>query len=104
MNNKKDFFDAISAVDCARSELGEISEALQLFGDYMEKEGLQTKENFEEWRAIQFSKRFPLYFSSFNVICRDFIRAVDELHTAINTLYAMIGVQNGPNVNEGKKL
>lgn len=103
MNNRQDFFRAISRVDDVRCELGEVSAALQILDDFMESEGAMTAETFEKWKAINFAKRFPLYLSTFRVIWRDLARAIDELYTATNELYAMIGVQNGPNVSEIEK-
>lgn len=101
MNKKKKLFDAVTAIDCVHSELGGISDALLLLDDFLEAEGTMTEETFEEWRAINFVKRFPLYLSTFRVICRDLDRVIDELKTESDTLYAAIVVQNGASVIEG---
>lgn len=94
MDDKQAFYKMFSQIDDVHSVLAEAVDAMQILDDFMEEEGFMHERNFEEWRAINFSKRFPLYLNTFRVILRDIVRAKDELHAAINVLYAAIGVQN----------
>ena len=100
MNKENDFFSVISEVESIHPELREVADALLILEDSIEKEGFQSEDNFEEWVAINFSKRLPLYMSTLSVIRRDLNRTIDELYVAINALYAASGERNEPNVSE----
>lgn len=81
-NSVKDLYDAAGAIECSKIELEELLDAFQLLGEQMEDEGLQLKEPFEDWRAVCFSRRFPLHCSAFRVLTRDLYRITQELGSA----------------------
>lgn len=88
MNQIKTIFDAASVMDGTHAELCEIYDALQVLDDSMEEEGYQPEGKFEDWKAINFARRYPVYQSTFRVICRDLARIIDELKTNADSMYA----------------
>ena len=87
MNRIKTIFDAAASADKTHKELCEIRDALQVLDECMEDDGYQNEENFEEWKAISFAMRYPIYQSTYRVICRDLMRAIDELRTNTDLMY-----------------
>ena len=87
MNRIKTILDVALIADSTHSELCEILDALQVLDECMEEDGYQNKENFEEWKAINFANRYPLYQSAFRVICRDLVRVIGELRTNTDLMY-----------------
>lgn len=86
MNQIKELLDAALMADHTHTELCEINNALRVLDECMETDGYQSKENFEEWKAINFAKRYPLYQSAFRVICRDLERVIGELRTNVDLM------------------
>lgn len=87
MNQIKDLFGAALMADSTYSELCEIRDSLLVLDECMETDGYQSEENFEEWKAINFAKRFPLYQSTYRIILRDLMRVIDELQTNMDLMY-----------------
>lgn len=86
-------YDAASAMECAGIELKELLDAFQLLDEQMESEGIQPKQPFEDWRAVCFSRRFPLHFSAFRVLTRDLYRITQELGVACDQALASVESQ-----------
>ena len=84
----KSLFDAAVLMDNAHAELCQIFDAMQLLDEGMEDEGFQPEDKLEEWRAVNFVKRFPLYLSLFRVICQDLHRVINEMQVGSDLIYA----------------
>lgn len=79
---KMDLWDAACDMDNFQALLSEDADALEVLYDKMEAEGYQTEEHFEEWQAINFVHRFPMYLSAMRVIRRDAEQNVAALRAA----------------------
>lgn len=66
-----DLYTIHGELDCLITLLTEACSALDVLYEQMECEGFQQKESFEEWKAINFSRRFPMFLSTYRVIQRD---------------------------------
>ena len=80
-------WDFVQAVEYAQCYFDEVNDALRVLHEELETEGYQSKENFEDWRAINFAQRFPMYLSTLNLIRRENERLTDQLRQAIDLRY-----------------
>lgn len=88
MNEVKDLFDAASSMDTVHTELSQVYDALQVLGEAINRESFRPGSKLEEWRAINFFRRSPIYLNTFIMICRDFARVLDEMQDGVNSTYA----------------
>ena len=93
IDHRWSLYDAASAMECSELELKELLDAFQLLDEQMESEGLQSKQPFEDWRAVCFSRRFHLHFSAFRVLTRDLYRITQELGVACDQAFASVESQ-----------
>lgn len=56
------------------TDLDDLQNAMQIFYESLENELPGSK--IEEWQAICFTRRYPLYLGTFRVICRELERIV----------------------------
>lgn len=87
MNQIKTLFEAAASADNIHTELCEIRDALQVLDECMEGDGYQNQENFKEWKAINFARRFPIYQSTYRIILRDLMRVIDDLRANTDLMY-----------------
>lgn len=67
----------------------EALDALSLLDEGLEHEGYQYEDKFDEFKAINFVKRFPMYYSALQIITRDLRTSVKEMKAEIDRLYAI---------------
>lgn len=74
-------------MEYTESHLAETCDALRIIIEGIEHEGLQSEEQFEEWKAIHFAHRVPLYLSSLNVALRELERISIQLTNISSSIY-----------------
>lgn len=82
-----DLYGVASDVDIARTELEEALAAMQLLYEVLGEEGYQVEGQFEEWKAINFVRRFPMHLSAFAVILRGLWDTTTKLKSASDRAY-----------------
>lgn len=85
----KSLFDAASEVDGANTKFEEVLYALQVLDEAMENEGMIPDDQRETWKAEQFMNRFPVFFSTYRVLCRELAQISRELQEAADEMYKM---------------
>ena len=70
---------ATTAIDTAACNLEELSDAFWYLREGFESEGYQHKTSFNDWKAISFAQRFPMYLSVYDVLINSVSRIVKEL-------------------------
>lgn len=83
----KNILDVACSLDCFRSELLSLLDAMHLFDENFEDEAYQPSDKIEEWKAINFVQRSDLYLSTFRVIWRDLKRITDEMGAEVDSMY-----------------
>ena len=94
-NDKMDLRDAASAIEGDVAYLEETADAFRVLYEEMETEGYQTKEDFKEWKALSFARRFPLYLPTLNVLIRVLRQNISEMRENVDTMYEAHRVQKG---------
>lgn len=94
-NEKIDLWSAASAIEGEVTAAEEIADAFRVLYEEMEAEGYQTKENFEEWKALNFAARFPMYLSTFNVLIRALRQNISEAREDVDAMYEAHKGQKG---------
>lgn len=76
-------YDLASRMDEIWCDLTDICNSLDLLGTELEAEGYQSAESFEIWSAVAFVKRFPLFFSTYQILCKHLNNVTDDLKQTI---------------------
>lgn len=71
-----------SEIDCCICELEDAICALRLLDEFFDQEGYQPEDQFENWKAISFAKRFPMYLYTFRTLTNGIARIVSDLKAA----------------------
>ncbi len=66
-----DLYKLHDELDYLVALLTEACSALDMLYERMDADGFQREDRFEEWKAINFSHRLPMYLSTYRVIQRD---------------------------------
>ena len=83
----KNVLDAIISMETTQADLLDTISALQVLEEGLDRDGYQTEANFQEWRAVNFSRRFPMYLNTYRMLCRNLQRISDELHKDVESAY-----------------
>lgn len=67
--------------------LTEACSALDMLHEQMEADGFQYEERFEKWKAINFSRRLPMYLSTYRVIQRDLENTVKLMEVCAEQVF-----------------
>lgn len=85
-------FDASVCLECLSADLMDISAALQVFDESLGMDGFQ-QEKINEWEAVLFAKRLPLYISLLRVIKNDLSGIIHGIDADADTLRKAHDVQ-----------
>lgn len=70
------------------TELVDLHNAMQIFDESLEDECYQPEGKIENWQAVCFARRYPLYQGTFRVICRELERITGELKANTDLMYS----------------
>ena len=76
-----------SDLECELFRIEDVIDTLSVLCDGMENEGYQPEEGFEDWKALAFGHRFPMYLSSIQLVSRSLEDAVEEMKSEIERFY-----------------
>lgn len=81
---------ALTALEGACCDLEELANAFRYLGEGLEDEGYQPESNFENYKAVWFCHRFPMYLSVYNILTANVPRIAKELQTTCEEIRTAI--------------
>lgn len=72
------------AEDCYM-RIRDVLYAFSTLDDVFDREGFREKGEIEDWEARCFMERFPLFLSTYRVICRELWHIADDLGAAVDS-------------------
>ncbi len=85
----KSLFDAASEVDGTNAKFEEVLYALQVLDEALENEGMIPDDKRNTMHAVCFMDRFPMFFATYRVLCRELAQISRELQEAADEMYKM---------------
>ena len=90
---------ALTEIERVSRDLQELSDAFWYLREGLEREGSQTKENFEEWKAYHFQvNRMSLYMSVYDVLTGNIPHLAEEIQSRSAELRAIMLSKTPPSM------
>lgn len=82
-----DFYTLYDEMECMITLFTEACNALDMLYEQMDSDGFRYEDKFEEWKAINFSRRLPMYLSTYRVIQRDLENTVKLMEVCAEQVF-----------------